>query len=88
MNVDSWGYSHLKLTFKNPNERKGWWLGRLIKIRKKLNELLIQGIPEDEIGIVISFYYSETSDSYVRVSFPEFGETWVKTTNVKTQEEK
>lgn len=86
---NNWGYSHLKLSFKDYEEKEKWWLGRLAKIRTALSELLILGVPEGEIGIVVALYDLEADpDSYVKISFPSIEtETWVKTINVKTQEE-
>ena len=86
--MNSFGDTHILKSFESFKEKEEWWTGRLITIKKTMNNLYIKTPSPDEVGIVIRVQET-TIGCHLEVFFSVSSATsWIVTSDVYSQTDK
>jgi hypothetical protein len=86
--LDNFGDTHVLKSFKSFKEKEKWWTGRLIMVKKTMNNLYIKTPSLDEVGIVIGIQET-TIGCHLEVFFSASNATsWMITSDVYSQTDK
>ena len=86
--MTDFGDTHVFKSFKTLGQKEDWWVGRLVMIKKTLNNLYIKTPSPDEIGIVLRVQETDIG-CHLEVYFSASSATsWVMTSDVYSQTDK